>query len=69
MALAEDVLPLPDAEASPIFIRNSSMYGTRCSSVVAIGHDGAGLFPGTPVQMAQGEPTGDTALSFAWSAS
>jgi uncharacterized protein with NRDE domain len=64
MVLAEDVLPPPDATASPIFIRNA-VYGTRCSSVVAMGRDGAGLFLERRFN-AQGEPTGDTALSFAW---
>ncbi len=63
-ALFEDVLPPPDTQASPIFIRNPT-YGTRCSSVVAIGHDGAGLFLERRFN-AQGEPTGNTALSFAW---
>jgi uncharacterized protein with NRDE domain len=66
-ALAEDVPPPPDTTALPIFIRNP-LYGTRCSSVVAIGHDGAGLFLERRFN-AQGEPTGDTALSFAWAVS
>jgi len=49
---------------SPIFIRDP-VYGTRCSSVVAIDRDGAGLFIErryTPTA----EIAGETRLSFAW---
>lgn len=64
--LAEDVLPPPNADASPIFIRNP-VYGTRCSSVVAVDRQGAGLFLERRFNT-QGEPVGDTGLSFTWPA-
>lgn len=74
--LAEEILPdigldpatpsdiLQEPNHSPIFIRNP-IYGTRCSSVVAIDQEGRGLFIErrfTP----NGEPAGDTRLSFSW---
>jgi uncharacterized protein with NRDE domain len=74
--LAEDSLPLmgspiagpsdvpQEPPLSSIFIRNP-LYGTRCSSVVAIGHDGHGLFIERRFN-AQGEPAGETSLPFNW---
>jgi uncharacterized protein with NRDE domain len=62
--LAEDRLAQEGAEISPIFVRNP-VYGTRCSSIVAI--DGAGL--GVFIERrfdAQGSPTGETRLEFSW---
>lgn len=53
-----------EAMTSPVFIRNP-IYGTRCSTVVAV--DGSGL--GTIMERrfgAAGEPQGDTILSFDW---
>ncbi len=74
--LAEEILPdigldpaIPsdvpqEPNHSPIFIRNP-IYGTRCSSVVAIGHDGNGLFIERRFDAA-GDAVGDTRLSFSW---
>jgi uncharacterized protein with NRDE domain len=74
--LAEDTLPAmgrsPAAPSdvaleppqSPIFIRNA-LYGTRCSSVVAVDHDGAGVIIERRFD-AGGAPSGETALSFRW---
>jgi uncharacterized protein with NRDE domain len=53
---------MPKLEASPIFVRGP-VYGTRCSTVVAIDSDGRGLIVErryTPL----GEPTGETCFSF-----
>lgn len=50
---------------SPIFIRNP-VYGTRCSTVVAVGERGEELIMERRYN-ASGEPTGETALSFPWS--
>jgi uncharacterized protein with NRDE domain len=75
--LREDVLPVAgDPPAAPsdapqeprssaIFIRNP-IYGTRCSTVVAVDHAGRGLIVERRYDAA-GEPLGDTALAFAWS--
>ncbi|KKC23784.1 NRDE family protein [Sphingomonas sp. SRS2] len=52
---------------SPIFIRNP-VYGTRCSSVVAIDADGRGIFVERRFS-ANGDAIGDEALSFDWSIS
>lgn len=49
---------------SPIFIRNP-VYGTRCSTVVAIDDQGRGLIVERRYGPA-GEATGETALSFSW---
>lgn len=74
--LREDVLPdigldpatpsdVPqEPRHSPIFIRNP-VYGTRCSSVVAIDRDGRGLFLERRFG-AGAEPSGDTRIAFAW---
>ena len=74
--LAEEILPdigldpaIPsdvpqEPNHSPIFIRHS-IYGTRCSSVVAIDHAGQGIFIERRFT-ASGEPAGDTRLSFSW---
>lgn len=74
--LREDILPDigldPDRPSdvpqeprhSPIFI-NDPIYGTRCSSVVAIDRAGQGLFLERRFG-ARAEPTGETGLSFAW---
>jgi len=50
---------------SPIFIR-SSVYGTRCSTVVAIDDQGQGLILERRYTSA-GDRAGDTALPFTWS--
>lgn len=49
---------------SPIFI-NNAVYGTRCSSVVAIDHAGSGLFLERRFS-AFGEAVGDVRLAFRW---
>lgn len=61
-AIASDV-PL-EPHHSPIFIRGP-VYGTRCSSVVAIDHDGHGIFIERRFD-ADAEAIGDTRLSFGW---
>lgn len=49
---------------SPIFIRDP-IYGTRCSSVVAIDRMGRGHFIERRFT-ASGEADGDTILTFSW---
>lgn len=49
---------------SPIFIRQP-VYGTRCSTVVAIDHQGHGVIIERRYSPA-GEATGETALRFSW---
>jgi uncharacterized protein with NRDE domain len=61
-AVASDVALEP--AVSPIFIRNP-VYGTRCSTVVAIDCDGEGIIIErlyTPL----GDQAGETALRFSW---
>lgn len=53
------------ARHSPIFIRNP-VYGTRCSTVVAISETGEGLVAEHRYD-AKGEPAGQTRLDFEWS--
>jgi len=75
-ALAQERLPdfgLPprspsdvpqEARQSPIFIRNS-VYGTRCSTVVAVDADGHGVIVERRFD-AGGEPRGEARLAFRW---
>lgn len=63
-AIASDVPQEPNH--SPIFIRNP-VYGTRCSSVVAIDRDGRGMFIERRYS-AGADAAGDARLSFAWPA-
>lgn len=70
-ALAQDrdtsVANPPDADHEPhtgIFIRNS-VYGTRCSTVVAIERDGAGMILERRYD-ANATVVGETRLSFRW---
>jgi uncharacterized protein with NRDE domain len=49
---------------SPIFIRNS-IYGTRCSTVVAVDQQGQGVIIERRYSPAGGDE-GETALSFSW---
>lgn len=49
---------------SPIFIRNP-IYGTRCSTVVAIDDRGSGIIAERRFDDT-GEPAGETALAFSW---
>ena len=63
--LLEDTLATAEAAPpSPIFVRNP-VYGTRCSTVVAIDHAGRGLIVERRFNAA-GEPQGETALPFSW---
>lgn len=55
------------AEGSPsaaVFVRNPS-YGTRCSTIVAVRRDGAGVIAERRFDAA-GAATGDTVLDFTW---
>ncbi|WP_242123243.1 NRDE family protein [Sphingobium sp. Sx8-8] len=56
---------IPDEAAiSPIFIRNP-LYGTRCSTVIAIDMEGKGIITERRFD-AQGEENGRTRLDFSW---
>jgi uncharacterized protein with NRDE domain len=55
---------IPDRDAHPLFIR-SPVYGTRCSTVVAVDHDGRGQIVERRFN-AEGAATGDTKLDFVW---
>lgn len=57
---------MPEPNHSPIFIRNP-VYGTRCSSVVAIDRNGRGIFIERRFD-AGAETAGDTRLDFVWPA-
>ena len=61
-AIPSDVPQEP--RCSPIFIRHP-VYGTRCSTVVAIDARGAGVILERRYSPA-GAPTGDTVLTFRW---
>jgi uncharacterized protein with NRDE domain len=54
----------PEPPQTPIFIKNP-LYGTRCSTVVAIDRDGRGLIVERRYD-AEGQPIGETALEFGW---
>lgn len=53
-----------EPQYSPIFIRNP-VYGTRCSTVVAIDHEGEGSII-ERCYAPSGQSTGQTTLSFSW---
>jgi uncharacterized protein with NRDE domain len=61
-AAASDVAQEP--RSSPVFIRHP-VYGTRCSTVVAIDDDGEGIIVERRYSSA-GEVTGETTLPFRW---
>ena len=61
-AVASDVPQ--EAPISPIFIKNS-IYGTRCSTVVAIDSLGEGFIVERRFT-SNGDASGETALSFSW---
>jgi uncharacterized protein with NRDE domain len=61
-AIPSDVPQEPNH--SPIFIRNA-VYGTRCSSVVAIDREGRGIIIERRFAPS-GEAVGETRLSFVW---
>lgn len=54
----------PEPRFASVFIRDPE-YGTRCSSVVAVDHSGAGLFIERRFDET-GETTGETRIDFAW---
>ena len=54
----------PEPPQTPIFIRNP-LYGTRCSTVVAIDRDGRGRIVERRYD-AEGVAVGETALEFSW---
>ena len=60
-ATAEDG---PEAPYAPVFIRNP-VYGTRCSTVIAVARDGQGRIVERRFD-AEGQAAGETALSFRW---
>ena len=51
-------------DAHPIFIRNA-VYGTRCSTILAVGHDGAGHIMERRFDTA-GNGLGQSAEAFNW---
>ncbi len=53
-----------DAENAPVFIHNK-VYGTRCSTVVALGHDGQGTIAERRFDPA-GVATGTTRIDLNW---
>lgn len=55
---------MPDRDAHPIFIR-SPVYGTRCSTLVAVDDAGAGWIVERRFG-ADGTVTGETAIDFSW---
>lgn len=55
---------LPDRDAHPVFIR-SPVYGTRCSTVVAVDHGGHGQIIERRFD-ACGAVNGDIAIGFVW---
>jgi uncharacterized protein with NRDE domain len=55
---------VPDREAYPVFIR-SPIYGTRCSTVITVDHDGQGQIFERRFGP-DGERSGDTSLNFLW---
>jgi uncharacterized protein with NRDE domain len=54
----------PEPRFAPVFIRNAD-YGTRCSSVIAVNHEGIGLFVERRFD-ASGAALGDTRIDFTW---
>ena len=54
----------PDRDAHPIFIR-SPVYGTRCSTVVAVDADGNGVIAERRFD-ASGQMVGETSFGFVW---
>jgi uncharacterized protein with NRDE domain len=54
----------PESVYAPVFIRNP-VYGTRCSTVIAIARDGTGRIVERSFAP-DGEATGEVALEFDW---
>lgn len=57
---------VPNRDAHPVFIRNP-IYGTRCSTIVAVDHDGRGQIVERRFD-AGGVSTGQSAVHFRWPA-
>lgn len=55
----------PDRDATPLFIRNP-IYGTRCSTLVAVDHQGRGQIIERRFS-ASGQKISETSLDFFWS--
>ncbi|MFN3619742.1 NRDE family protein [Sphingorhabdus sp.] len=55
-----------DDDDHPVFIRNP-VYGTRCSTILAVGHDGCGRIIERRFD-ADGNPAGESAVAFHWPA-
>jgi uncharacterized protein with NRDE domain len=62
--LSNSALDPADGAATPIFIRNP-LYGTRCSTIIAVNTEGSGLMIERRFDAA-GIASGDTTLSFTW---
>jgi len=62
--LAGPLSDAPEPPQTPIFVINP-VYGTRCSTVVAIGHDGRGVIIERRYD-AEARATGETSLEFSW---
>lgn len=56
----------PETRFAPVFIRDS-VYGTRCSTVIAIGRDGSGRVAERSYSE-DGVATGEQAINFTWPA-
>lgn len=56
----------PETRFAPVFIRDS-VYGTRCSTVIAIGRDGSGRIVERSYSE-DGVATGEQAINFTWPA-
>jgi uncharacterized protein with NRDE domain len=55
---------LPDRDAHPVFIR-SPVYGTRCSTLIAVDHEGRGQIIERRFG-ADGDVSGESRLDFGW---
>jgi uncharacterized protein with NRDE domain len=56
--------PCDDDPAEPVFI-NAPVYGTRCSTVIAIDHDGTGWMCERRFDE-DGRDAGETIMAFDW---
>lgn len=63
-ALRSERTALPGSPGAGVFVRHPD-YGTRCSTVVAVGRLGAGVIEERRFDRG-GRPAGDTRLSFRW---
>jgi uncharacterized protein with NRDE domain len=65
-ALRSETTATPGSPHAGVFVRNIG-YGTRCSTVVAVTREGAGVIAERRFDPA-GAMTGETTLAFAWPA-